>query len=325
MRILRLILLAIISFLILKLTTFGWQGLGKSPEVIPRDKNLPERLKAHIIKLSHTIGERSIFKYPELMEAANYIADQSKNLGLEVEFQEYLVYGKPVKNIIAKKIGKEKPSEVIIVGAHYDTCFNPGANDNASGIAALLELARSTTYRDYSRTIKFIAFVNEEPPFFKTADMGSLVYLERAKKEKENIKIAIILETIGYYSDKPFSQRYPLFLGPFYPNRANFISIIGNFSVAKQVKGIAKYFRKYSRLPISVAILFNFIPGVDFSDHWSFWQMGFPAVMVTDTAFYRYPYYHRSSDTFDKLNYQSLASVVEGLEAVLSGQAVLEN
>jgi Zn-dependent M28 family amino/carboxypeptidase len=147
--------------------------------------------------------------------------------------------------------------------------------------------------------------------------MGSYVYVEQAKKENENIKIAIILETIGYYVDKPFSQRYPLLLGLFYPNRANFISIVGNFSMASWVKVIAQHFKQHSRFPIATVVLFKFVPGVDFSDHWSFWQMDYPAVMVTDTAFYRYPYYHSDSDTFEKLDYQSLALVVEGLAGVL--------
>lgn len=313
----RLILLIIITFLVFKTTTFGWQNFGKSPEILLKDKGLVERLKAHVTKFSYDIGDRSVFKYAQLTQAADYIAEQFKELGFDVEFQEYLLYRKQVKNIIAKKSGKTKPEEVIIVGAHYDTCFNPGANDNASAVAGLIELAKLIKTRENARTIKLIAFVNEEPPFFKTSDMGSFIYASRAKAEDEDIKIAIILETVGYYSDKPFSQRYPPFLGPFYPNRANFIAVIGNFKVKKQAKEFTQLFKRHSRFPIRSTVLFDFIPGVDFSDHWSFWQMGFPALMVTDTAFYRYPHYHTDSDTFEKLNYKSLAVVIEGLEGVL--------
>lgn len=317
----RLILLVIVVFFILKLTTFGWQGLIKSPQVLPRERDLIGRLRKHVVKLSYDIGDRSAFKYDKLTQACDYISEQFKESGLEVEFQEYPIYEKRVKNIIAKKIGKTKPKEIIIVGAHYDTCFNPGANDNASGLAALLELAKLIAPREYSRTIKFIAFVNEEPPFFKTGEMGSLIYARAAWENHEDIKIAVILETIGYYSDKLFSQRYPTFLGPFYPNRANFIAIVGNFSARQWVREIAQFFRQHSSFPIRSAAVFECIPGVDFSDHWSFWQVGYPAVMITDTAFYRYSHYHSNSDTFEKINYDSLAAVVEGLEGVLAGLA----
>ena len=123
---------------------------------------------------------------------------------------------------------------------------------------------------------------------------------------------------IGCYYDRPFSQRYPLFLGPFYPSRADFIAVVGNFANRRLVKQVFTHFREHSQFPISSVALFNFIPGVDFSDHWSFWQVGISSVMITDTAFYRYPHYHSNSDTFEKLDYQRMAMVVEGIEGVLS-------
>jgi Zn-dependent M28 family amino/carboxypeptidase len=316
---LRLILPLLIILVILKLTTFGWQELFFAPSKYPPcNKELISRLKAHVVKLSGDIGERSVFEYTGLTETANYITEQFEGLGLEVEAQEYLLNRRPVKNLIAKKAGAEKPEEVIILGAHYDTCFNPGANDNASAIAGLLELSRLLAQHEYRRTIKFIAFVNEEPPFFKTEDMGSFVYARQAKERDENIKAVLILEMIGFYCDRPFSQRYPLFIGPFYPNRANFIAVVGNFHNRQLVKNVKDNFKKHSQFPIRSAVLFDFVPGVDFSDHWSFWQMGFPAVMITDTAFYRYAHYHSSSDTFEKLDYQKMSAVVQGLQAVLS-------
>ena len=315
---LRLILSILIVFAVLKLTTFGWQDLLRhTDELLLKDKELPLRLKSHVIRLSRDIGDRSIFKYSQLSQAANYITEQFENAGLEVEFQEYILFQKPARNIVAKKPGQGKADEIIIIGAHYDTCFNPGANDNASGIAGLLELARLLTRNQHQRTIEFIAFVNEEPPFFKTRDMGSFVYAQQAKNRAEDIKATLILEMIGYYSDKPFSQRYPLFLGPFYPNRADFISVVGNFANRQLTRQIVVPFREHSQFPVSSIALFNFIPGVDFSDHWSFWQNGLPAVMITDTAFYRYRHYHSNSDTFEKLDYQRMAMVVEALEAVL--------
>lgn len=318
---LRLIFIAAATAVIVKFTTFGWQGLWRAPEFSLSDNSLPDRLKGHVFKLSEEIGERSIFRYPQLTQAADYITGQFREHGLSVEFQEYFLYEKRAKNIIAQIPGIKKPEEIIIVGAHYDTCFNPGANDNASGVAALLELAGLMSKEKNSRTIRFIAFANEEPPFFKTKDMGSYVYASRAREQGENIKAAVILEMIGYYSDRLFSQRYPVFLGFFYPNRANFIAVVGNPANRGLVRKINGCFKKNSRIPIRSAVLFDFVPGVDFSDHWSFWQNGFPAAMITDTSFYRYSQYHGNSDTYEKLDYRSAAAVIEGLKPVLSGLA----
>jgi len=317
LRVIRLILLAVSIFLVIKLSTYGWQGLRRVQVITPKDSKLPGRLRSHVIMLSHEIGDRSVFQYSQLTRAVNYISSQFRGYGYKVEFQEYEVSGEKVKNIIAEKRGSENQDDIIIVGAHYDTCYNPGANDNASGVSAMLELARAAKSYDYPMTVRFVAFVNEEPPFFKTDKMGSFVYAKEAKEKGEKIKGAIILETIGYYSDKPFSQQYPPFIGPFYPNKANFIGVVGNFKVRELASKVTGSFRKHSSFPIRQTILFDFIPGVDFSDHWSFWQVGYPAIMITDTAFYRYRHYHLNSDTFDKLNYKALAMVVEGLEAVL--------
>ncbi len=303
------------------LTTFGWQNFNLTPETALKDKTLPNRLKKHVVELSHEIGDRSIFQYNNLTAAADYITEEFEKLDLKVSFQTYLLSGKKTKNIIAQKTGKEKPDEIIIVGAHYDTCFNPGANDNASGVAGLIELARLLGGQKNARTIKFIAFANEEPPFFKTQNMGSFVYAQKAKKENKKIKATLILEMIGYYSDKIFSQRYPPILGLFFPNRANFIAVVGNFDNKKLVDKVALSFAEGSDFPIEPIALFNFIPGVDFSDHWSFWQHDFPAVMITDTAFYRYKHYHQTSDTYEKLDYQKMAATVEGLKNVLSNLA----
>ncbi len=314
---LRLLFIIVVAFLLAKITTFGWRTSVKTLPVLPEDSSLPERLKAHVLKLADEIGERSIFKYENLNQSADYITQQLDGLGLEIEFQEYKLYDKTARNIIARKTGREKPDEVIIVGAHYDTCFNPGANDNASGIAVLLELAGRLGVQALRRSVKFIAFTNEEPPFFKTRDMGSYRYARRAKDEGENIRLALILESVGYYSDRSFSQRYPVLVGPFFPHRANFIAVVGNLRNREQVRECAELLRKNSALPVYSATLPDFVGGIDFSDHWSFWQMGFPAVMISDTAFYRSRHYHRNSDTFEKLDYARMALLVDGLEKAI--------
>jgi len=321
--ILRLIIISILAFVILKATTFGWRFWGKaSSERVGENEQLVGRLKEHVYKLAADIGERSVFQYAKLEEAAGYITGQLRSLGYNVEFQKYTASGHSVKNIIATKVGTTRSQEFVLVGAHYDTCFNPGADDNASGISALLELARFISDRETACSIKFIAFVNEEPPFFKTEEMGSRVYTREAKKRGEDIKAVLILESIGYYSDKPGSQRYPLFFGPFYPNKGNFITVVGNFPSRWLVRSIVNSFKRSKTLfPIESVTTFNFISGVDFSDHWSFWQEGYPAVMITDTAFYRNPDYHFASDTYEKLNYRSLAEVAKGLSSVLSDLA----
>ncbi len=313
----RLILLSLFVITILKLSTVGWQRISSSScKYLPRDKTLPSKVRSHVIRLSKEIGQRSIFDYSRLNEAAVYISQRFKDYGFEVEFQEYSLFDRCVSNIIARKAGSSDVGK-IIVGAHYDTYFNPGADDNASAVAGLLELARMANSMDNRKTVEFVAFVNEEPPFFKTKDMGSFVYASRARDKELNIQAVLILEMIGYFSDKPFSQRYPLFLGPFYPNRADFIAVVGNLDNRRLVEQVVAYYKEASPFPVKSIALFNFIPGVDFSDHWSFWQNNFPAVMITDTAFYRYPYYHTSLDTFDRLDYQKISMIVEGLAGVL--------
>ena len=317
-RILLLIIFALIVFIIFRTSTFGWRLWSKSfMDNKGENTQLAEQLKHHVYKLAEEIGERSVFQYEKLKQAENYIANQLVSFGYNVEFQNYSVLDKTANNIIATKTGSHRPKEIIIVGAHYDTCFNPGADDNASAVAGLLELARSMSVRQTNCTIKFIAFVNEEPPFFKTENMGSSVYVRYAKEKMEDIKAVIILEMIGYYTDEPNSQRYPPFFGLFYPNKGNFITVVGNFSCRGLVRKVVLSFKKQTLFPIESVVTFSFVPGIDFSDHWSFWQEGYPAVMITDTAFYRNPNYHSSADTYETLNYESLAEVAKGLNAVL--------
>ncbi len=317
-RILNLIIFALVVFVVLKISTFGWRFSNNPYMKLTKNSQTAQILKDHVYKLAHEIGDRSIFRYDKLEEAAGYIVQTLASFGYNVEFQEYTLSNKIVKNIIATKIGIHRPKEIIIVGAHYDTCFNPGADDNASAVAVLLELARSMSDKQTDYSIKFIAFVNEEPPFFKSEDMGSRVYARAAKARKEDIKAVLILEAIGYYSDRPHSQRYPLIYGLFYPNKGNFIAVVGNFRSHWLVKKAVSHFKKETEFPIESIATFGFIPGVDFSDHWSFWKEGYPAAMITDTAFYRNPNYHSYSDTYEKLNYESMAEVAKGLCAVLS-------
>ncbi|MFC1576277.1 M20/M25/M40 family metallo-hydrolase [Candidatus Omnitrophota bacterium] len=280
-----------------------------------------ERLKNHVYKLSHEIGDRSIFKYDKLNEAADYVTEEFRSYGYEVSFQPYSARGKVFKNIIVTKKGLENPDEILVLGAHYDSRNNPGADDNASAVAGLLEVARNFRDRKTTRTIKFIAFTNEEPPFFKKNNMGSRVYTRAAKEKGENIKGAIILEMIGYYSNKPKSQFCPPILNRFYPNKGNFIGVTGHFKYVELVKDIVSSFKKATNFPIEWIVAPSILIGIDFSDNWSFWKEGYPAVMVTDTAFYRNPHYHKQTDTYETLNYEAIAEVVTGITSSLTDLA----
>ncbi len=316
-RIRRLILVGLVTIILFKSTTFGWHSIFFSTVGIqPKDSVLPERLKKHVVKLSDEIGDRSVFNYDNLQKAAGYLEKEFLLYGYSLEFQKYTVNNRETRNIIARKTGIKFPNEVIIIGAHYDSCFNPGADDNASGIAGLLEVARMAANQDVDRTIEFVAFVNEEPPFFKTEEMGSRIYAKRARVENKNIKAVIVFDLIGFYSNKPFSQRYPVILGLFFPNKGNFIGAFGNFKSRYLVSEITKIFRRNSSFPIA-SIALGFIPGIDFSDHWSFWKEGYPAVMISDTAFLRHRNYHKNTDTWEKLNYKDMACVIEGIYEVL--------
>ncbi len=309
----------ILIFAVVKVSTCGWRR-RKDPSMKPpgNDTGLSELLRSHVYRLSHEIGDRNLFEYAKLDEAAAYIAGEFEEYGYRTELEEFPVSGKTARNIIARKVGAGKPDEVIIVGAHYDTCYNPGADDNASAVAGLLELARSFAGEETGRTIKFIAFVNEEPPFFKSEKMGSRVHARNARARGEKIEAALILEMIGSYSNEPNSQKYPPLFGPFFPNRADFICVVGSFRFRSLVKKVGAIFKEHSDFPIETIAAPAFVPGIDFSDHWSFWKENYPAVMITDTAFYRYAHYHQPTDTYEKLDYKSMAAVVEGLKYVIA-------
>jgi Zn-dependent M28 family amino/carboxypeptidase len=278
---------------------------------------IAERLKAHVYKLSHEIGERGLYKYDNLNKAAVYITDEFLSSGYEVGFQGYNIHRRLFKNIIVTKPGDRKPGEVIILGAHYDSLKGPGADDNASGVAGLLETARILADKALGRTVKFIAFTNEEPPNFKKKFMGSTVYAKAARRNEDDIKGVLILEMIGYYSDRPRSQFLPPGFEFFYPNKGNFIGIVGNFKSRKLVKDMVASFRTGTDLAIKSLIAPGFLIGADMSDHWSFWKEKYQAVMITDTAFYRNRNYHRRSDTYDTLDYKRMAEAVNGLAASL--------
>lgn len=275
---------------------------------------LAERLHAHVSHLALDIGERHVFRPDALYAAAGYIRREWAAQGYQVNSQHYQALDVKSENLEVSRQGKTRPEEIIVVGAHYDTITgSPGADDNASGIAALLELSRLFAATDSARTLRFVAFVNEEPPFFFWGQMGSKVYAEAAKAHGENIRLMISLEMLGSYSGQPGSQSYPPLLRHFYPDRANFIAMVSNRASRKELNRLAAAFKARSDFPVESLAAFEFIPGVAWSDHLSFWRQGYPAIMITDTAFYRNAAYHSADDTPEKLNYLAMGKVVEGL------------
>jgi Zn-dependent M28 family amino/carboxypeptidase len=283
------------------------------------EKQISANLKKHVEMLAGTIGPRNTLRYQAPLEGARYLETNLQSEGYQVESQEYVVEGKTVRNLITEIPGAALRSEVVIVGAHYDTVFDcPGADDNTSGTAGLLELARILKTAHPARTVRFVAFVNEEPPYFQTPSMGSLVYATKAHASHENIVAAISLETIGMYSDKPGSQHYPAGFGLLYPARGNFIAFVGNVASRRLVRDMVRSFRLAAEFPSEGSAVPGWIAGVGWSDHWSFWQEGFPAAMVTDTALFRNPNYHLPSDRPETLDYDRMATVIPGLARVIA-------
>jgi Zn-dependent M28 family amino/carboxypeptidase len=279
-------------------------------------------IRQHVEMLAGTIGERNLWRYTALQRAAEYIEAQLAASGLTPRRHTYEVSRVPVSNIDATITGTTNAEEVVVVGAHYDTITGcAGANDNGSGVAAVLELARRFAGRAQARTIRFVGFVNEEPPFFQTAQMGSLVYANAARVRRERIVGMLSLETMGYFSDERGSQKYPGPVGALYPDVGNFIGFVSNLGSARLLMKARRAFRKRTTFPLQSASIPEAIPGVGWSDHWSFWQSGYPALMVTDTAPFRYPWYHTAEDTPEKLDYEKLTAVVDGIEAVVEALA----
>jgi Peptidase family M28 len=300
---------------------FGIRMPGKNvtkAEPLSRDDvALREELRADVQKLAGEIGERNMWHYAELNAAADFIENSFSRAGLRPRRDSYELRGQACHNIEAE-ISGARP-EIILIGAHYDSVFgSPGANDNGSGVAAMLALARRFAGRKTEHTLRFVAFVNEEPPYFLSGEMGSLVYAERCKARGDKISAMISLETIGYFSDAPNSQTYPSpGLGIFYPKVGNFIGFVANVHSRALLRRVIALFRKHARIPSEGAALPWFVPGVSWSDQWSFWKHGYPGIMVTDTAPFRYPYYHSANDTPDKLDYDRFTLVVSGMEKVI--------
>jgi Zn-dependent M28 family amino/carboxypeptidase len=292
---------------------------GPLQPLTTQEIHLRDTLRRDVQKLAGEIGERNVWQYRSLAAAADFLEVSLAESFHDIRRHGYEISGLTCRNIEVEIRGSDRADEIVIIGAHYDSVAgSSGANDNATGAAAVLALARLLAGKRTSRTLRFVEFVNEEPPFFQSRQMGSLVYAKHCRDRGERIVAMLSLETIGYYSDEKGSQHYPFPFGLFYPSTGNFIAFVGNTSSARLVRDVVASFRRHTKYPSEGGALPGFIPGIGFSDQWAFWQEGYPAVMVTDTALFRYPYYHTPGDTPDKVRYDPLARVVAGLEKVIA-------
>jgi Zn-dependent M28 family amino/carboxypeptidase len=291
---------------------------GPLPALTQEQAALRDELRRHVEKLSGEIGERNVYRLQRLRSAADYVEGVFTNASYQVNRQSYTAMNERCDNLEVEIRGRSRPEEIVVVGAHYDSVSgSPGANDNGSGVASVLALARVWAGREPSRTVRFVAFVNEEPPFFQTDQMGSLVYARHCRERGDNIVAMLALETMGCYSTEKGSQRYPFPVGLFYPSRGDFIAFVANTANGKLVRRCIRAFRERASFPSEGAALPGLLPGIGWSDHWSFWQADYPGIMITDTAPFRYAHYHSIADTPDKIDYDHLARVVNGVDKVL--------
>jgi hypothetical protein len=314
------LLSALIVFGIYATAMPGASHRGPLPEPSPEITSLAAALSAHVAMLSHTIGERRIDYGESLARAKDYVVSVVEPLAelghARVRLEDVGADGSHAMNVILELPGAT--SDLVLVGAHYDSApGTPGADDNASGVAAALELARRLSEHHFAKTIRFVLFANEEPPYFQNPGMGSLFHARGCRARGERIDAMFSLESLGYYSDAPGSQRYPWPVGLLYPDQGNFVGFVGNLGSRTLVRRAIAIFRESVRFPSEGTALPASIPGVGWSDHWAFWNFDYAAVMVTGTAIFRDPHYHKPTDTFANVDATRLARVTLGLEKVI--------
>lgn len=296
----------------------GTSFRGALPPLDEDERQLRDRLTRHVEVLAAEIGERHIWRGDTLDRAARHIEESLAASGYQVGSTAYQALHASVRTLFADLPGSTAADEIVLVGAHYDSVVGcPGANDNGTGVAAVLELARLLRGERLARTVRFAAFPNEEPPFYFTRTMGSRVYARECRERGDRIVAMLSLETVGCYSDARRTQHYPFPFGLFYPHTGNFIGFVANLRSRALVRRCVGAFRRHAEFPAEGVAAPGYLPGIFWSDHWSFWREGYRAVMVTDTAPFRYRHYHTPHDTLDKIDFDRTARVVGGLAHVV--------
>lgn len=297
------------------------------PEPTAEERALAGRLEADVRALAGEIGERNMHTGGTLETTAGWIVRRMEAAGYRPERHPYTLTGESVPryagreavNLVAELPGTQRPGDIVIVGAHYDSVpGSPGADDNASSVAVLLRLAEAFAGRPQPRTLRFVAFTNEEQPFYLSKDMGSMAYARQCRERGEHITAMMSMDGLGYFDTQPGSQHYPVAgIGMLYPDTADFIAFVTRVRDAGLLRRALKAFRADASIPSEGAALPGFVAGVGWSDHWSFWQHDYPAFLVTDTLPFRYRHYHGPGDTPGRLDYGRMARVAYGLRAVV--------
>jgi len=288
------------------------------PALLPSEKQLAARLRKHVEELALGIGVRHAERGDSLRRSAKYCTSQFIQRDFDVEIESFDFQGVSQQIVVAEITGRRKPKEVIVIGAHYDTVLgSPGADDNASGVAALIEIASLLKDVPMDKTVRFVAFPNEEYHGEDWRNMGSYHHAKRSHDRGDQLIGMISLEMLGYFSDEIGSQKYPFPFNLFYPERGNFIGFIGNYASRDWVRRVVRNFRELAAFPSEGAAAPERFKDIARSDHWSFWQFDCPALMVTDTSNFRFPYLHGEEDTPDKVDFEAMARITVGLAKVI--------
>lgn len=292
---------------------------GPTTPPTPAEQDLAKWLERHVTAVASV--PHNVAHPDELERSAAYIEAYLKSLGLTPQAQTFKTGNTPVRNIevMLAPPGATEKTPTLVIGAHYDSAgIAPGANDNGTGTAAVLELARLLKDIELNgKRLRLVLFVNEEPPYDRTPDMGSWRYALALKERGETVAGMISLETLGCFSDEPGTQRYPAPFGLIFPNKANFVALVAMPGSRAFLQDVVGAFRTHTAFPTIGGTAPDQVDGIGWSDHWSFWKQGFPAVMITDTALFRYAHYHKATDTPDKVDYAKLARITLGLEATI--------
>jgi Zn-dependent M28 family amino/carboxypeptidase len=299
------------------MTTFEWREPNRARGASGSAMEREARLERDVVALAETLGERNLRdakRRGALIDAREHIVSALGSAGHTVRRQPYFASGEAVQNVEVECRGSDLAQEIVVFGAHYDTAAKtPGANDNASGVATLLEIARNVGALRLRRTVRLVAFCTEEPPFTRTKEMGSLVHAQAARQRGDHIVGMLSLEMLGCFARDGRARHAPFPLNWVSPWRPDFVAVIGNLRSHALVADVARELHDPEHMRSKSLALPGLLPGVRSSDQWSYWKVGYPAAMITDTAWLRYRHYHRVTDTPEKLDYARMGHVTAGI------------
>lgn len=300
----------------------GRSHTGALAPVTGEEREIAVRLRRHVVAIASV--PHNVAHYAALEQSSRYIEQTMEGLGYEIDRHVFSTEGQPVRNIEVMRKSGSAGAPSLVIGAHYDSFRDsPGANDNGTGVAAVLELARLLKeWQPHGLDVRLVLFVNEEPPYYRTGDMGSWRYAKRLSEQGVPIYGMISLETLGAFYDQADTQHYPPPFGLVFPTTANFIAMVGMPGSRTFLHKVVGSFRSHTAFPTIGGVASDaLVPGIGWSDHWSFAEFNSPAIMITDTALFRYRHYHRPSDTPDKVDYDKLARITKGIERVVRSLA----